>query len=234
MKVAANQPYLFPYIGYWQLINSVDVFALCDNYQYIFSGWINRNRILVNGTPKYFRVELHDCHHKNMTEIMVKEVDLNAKYNQLYEAYKRAPYFEETWNLIKKILMYEDRTLSEYVGNSIRVMCDYLDIDTKIIRTSDFEGNDNFKGQDRILDLCKRLGADTYINAVGGQELYSYAVFRENGFELQFINPGLKEYKQFHNEFVPGLSIIDLLMFLPKEEVKAQLNNCTFIREVQS
>lgn len=230
MILAANQPYFFPYIGYWQLINAADVFLIADDCNFIRLGFVNRNRILVNGEAKYYRVNISkQSSFKLINETSIVPIDVNQKYCQLFEAYHKAPYFKETWELVHKILSCNETNLSLFLANSIHEVCDYLGINTKIMKTSDLIGNSQYKKEERIYDFCNRLGADTYINAIGGTKLYDFDEFKKRGIDLKFIKTGDIKYKQFNNEFVPNLSIIDLLMFLPVEEVKALLDNYTFI-----
>ncbi len=230
MLLAMNQPYFFPYIGYWQLIKSADVFVLMDDCQFINKGWVNRNRILVNGKPSFFRVEAdHLDVRKNINDIRILPVNIEGKKNQLFAAYRKAPYFNETMDLINDVLTFEDLNLASFLENSIRKVCSYLEIDTKIVRSSDYEGNSSLKSQERIYDMCNHLGADSYVNAIGGTTLYSFEEFKKRGIELKFINPKITPYKQFDNEFVSHLSIIDMLMFMPKEDVIKSLDNYTFV-----
>ena len=85
-------------------------------------------------------------------------------------------------------------------------------------------------GQDRTIAICKRMNADYYINAIGGQELYDKKDFFEEGITLNFLKTGDIEYMQFNNGFVPPyLSIIDILMFNSKEEIKKMLTQFTLV-----
>ena len=232
MILGGNQPYFIPYIGYWQLINSVDVFKISDDYNYIKHGWISKNRILVNGKPSDFRIELSKASsNKLITDIELGEISVKNKLKALMFAYGKAPYYENGIELMKEIFDCDDKNLADYLTNSIKVVCNYLDINTKIIRTSDFEGNSNFKREYRIFDLCERIGATEYHNAIGGQALYTYEQFREHGIELGFIKTGDIKYKQFNNEFVPNLSILDVIMFNSKDEIKDMLNDYTVLKE---
>lgn len=232
MIYAGNQPYFIPYIGYWQLINSVDTFKISDDYAYIKKGWISKNRILINGAPSDFRMEVsHASSFKQINELMLCDFSVEEKLKTLSRAYARAPYFDNGINLMKKIFYYDNKNLAKFLTNSIYNVCDYLDINTNIIISSSFEGNSKYKREYRIYDMCERLGADTYYNAIGGQALYSYEDFRKHGIKLGFIKTGDIEYKQFKNEFVPNLSIIDVIMFNPKEEIKKMLDNYTILEE---
>ena len=110
-------------------------------------------------------------------------------------------------------------------------MADYLDIKTKLTVSSTIEKDNELKGQDKVLEICKRLGATEYYNAIGGQELYSFDVFKENGIELSFLKTGDIRYAQYDNEFQPSLSMIDVLMFNSKEQIKEMLEDYTLIKK---
>ncbi len=209
------QPYFFPYIGYFQLIQSVDKFIVYDNIQYTKKGWINRNRFLQNGKDMLFSIPLK----KDSDYLDVREREISPAFNklkllnQLKQAYRRAPYFETAFPVIEKIVMHDEANLSDYIHFSIVELCSYLDIDTEIVKSSDVRIDHALQSQDKVLALCKAVGATTYINAIGGQELYAREDFRACGIDLKFIQSKPFEYQQFKNDFVPWLSIIDVMMF---------------------
>jgi len=227
MNVGVMQSYFFPYIGYFQLIKSVDVFVIYDNIKYTKKGWINRNRMLQNGKDVMFSLPL-----KNDSDALdVCDRELAADFNrdklmnQINGAYRCAPYFDQTFPLIESIVRYEDNNLFRFLHNSIAATCKYLDIDTKIQISSEVAIDHGLKNQDKVLALCEALGASTYINAIGGIELYSKEIFSDKRVELKFIKSKPFEYTQFGNEFVPWLSIIDVMMFNPKNVIVHVLEN---------
>lgn len=233
MIMGGNQPYFIPYIGYWQLINAVDVFIISDDYNYIERGWINRNRILENGNVKYFNIEIdHASSSKKINELYLSDgFNREEKMMRLRSAYRKAPYFEEGFSLMDRIFGYEDKNLARFLEYSIRCICDYLNIQTEFIKSSEIPNNSDLKKEYRIYDQCKYVGADVYINAIGGQKLYSYEQFNEQGIKLGFIQTGDIRYKQLWYDFEPGLSIIDVIMFNSKEEIQRMLNAYTVLWE---
>ena len=232
MIIAGNQPYFIPYLGFWQLVNAADLFLIGDNYNFIRHGWIQRNRILVCGQPFFLGLEVkHLTSFKKINETEFMDFDVNQKLNTVSHAYRRAPQFDAGYALIKKILGYPERNVAEFLFNSIKEVCQYLEISTKFIRSSEIPGNDSFKREYRIFDFCQRLGGDTYINAVGGQDLYHFDDFEKHGVTLKFIHPNLRPYKQFSNEFVPGLSILDVIMFNPLNAIKDMLEDYSIIEK---
>ena len=230
MKLAIMQPYFFPYIGYFQLISAVDLFVVYDNIKYTKKGWINRNRLLQNGKDAYFTLPLKG----GPDALDVCERELAADFNcgkllnQFRGAYQRAPFFEETFRLIEQIVRYEDTNLFRFLHNSLAVICAYLGIATEIRVSSELPADHGLKSQARVLALCEAVGADIYLNSIGGMELYSKDEFRTRGVELQFIRSHPFEYKQFGGPFVPWLSIVDVMMFNPLEAIrKCVMNNYT-------
>lgn len=232
MRLAANQPYFLPYIGYWQLIHAADVFLIGDDYSYRTRSWISRNRILLNGAPKYFGIEIREASCNRLcSELQMMEINKKRKWDQLYDAYHRAPYFNEGMGLAEEILNCEKTVLSEFLEYSIRVICEYLGIDTPIMRTSDLEGNSLLRREHRIYDMCRRLGADTYVNAIGGTQLYDFKEFRERGIRLEFIKSDAISYRQYKEPFVGNLSILDVIMFNPVGEIRKMLDMYTLLTQ---
>lgn len=222
MKVGIMQPYFFPYIGYFQLIAAVDLFIVYDNIKYTKKGWINRNRVLQNGKEVMFSLPLK----KGSDSLNVCERELAADFNgdkllnQLKGAYRRAPYFSQTFPLLEQIVRYDDVNLFNFLHHSIARICEHLGIVTKIKKSSDVGIDHVMKNQDKVLALCEAVGANTYVNASGGMELYSREAFREKGIDLKFIQSNPFEYAQFGGEFLPWLSIIDVMMFNPLDAIQ--------------
>ena len=234
MILAANQPYFLPYLRYWQLIRCADLFLLADDYDFIRSGWVNRNRILVNGRPQFFRMEVHS----NRESRLIRDrrlVDcpeaLRSKLRTLDMAYHKAPFFAEGYALAQRILLYPGRGMLPFLEHSIREVCAYLDIRTPIGHTSDLEGNSLLRREERIYDQCRRVGADTYVNLPGGRALYDPASFSRQGIRLRFLDSPLRPYPQGKGPFVPGLSILDAIMFNPPEMLQAMLGDYTLSDE---
>ncbi|HLA56997.1 MAG TPA: WbqC family protein [Flavobacterium sp.] len=222
MKTAIMQPYLFPYIGYFQLIDSVDTFVVYDDVNFIKKGWINRNNILVNGQSHMFTMPLKDAsQNKLISEISISESDWNKDLlKTIALAYKKAPYFPEVFVLVESILMSGEINLAKFIANSLRRICSYLEIDTNIVISSEIEKDNSLKAQDKIIEICKKLDAKAYINAIGGMELYDATAFQQQNITLHFLKTQPIIYSQFKNEFIPWLSIIDVMMFNPVSEIK--------------
>jgi hypothetical protein len=214
-KLAIMQPYFFPYIGYFQLISAVDTFLIYDNIKFTKKGWINRNRMLKNESDVLFSLPLNkDSDSLNICNRYISD-SFNKKdfINKMTGAYFKAPYFKETLAFLEHIIMFESNNLFIFLYNSIVETCKYLGISTNILISSSIEINHNLKGVDKVIALNKALKADLYINAIGGVELYHHADFISQGIDLKFLRSSTIFYKQFTENFVSSLSIIDVLMF---------------------
>lgn len=230
MVLAAHQPYFIPYLAYWQMINAVDLFLIADDYAFMKQGWINRNRILINGKPNYFRIEVDgQSSYRYINETMLLPINAEDKLKTIYMAYHKAPYYSAGVRLMEDIFSFPDLNLSNFLSNSIYRVCEYLDITTPIGFTSQVPGNCSLRLEERIYDFCKAHNADVYVNAVGGQALYHFDEFRKHGIKLRFINCHHPEYKQFAGPFIGQLSILDAIMFNSKDELQTMLEQYSFI-----
>ena len=227
------QPYFFPYIGYFQLISSVDEFVIYDNIQYTKKGWINRNKILSNGQDKTITLPLKkDSDYCNVVDRRLSDSWPNERkktINLIKGCYAKAPHFRQAFAVIEECLLYGDINLFNFLLNSIKKINEYLNIQTQIITSSTLEIDHNLKSQDKVTSICKILNAQVYINAIGGTDLYSKEHFSKNDIKLNFIKSDPIIYKQFKNSFVPWLSIIDVMMFNSPESTKKHLNKYKLI-----
>ncbi len=223
MKLGIMQPYFFPYIGYFQLIELVDVYVIADDLNFIKNSYIKKNSILDNGAPALISLELIGASQNKL----INEIEVGNKTDKLLTAiqrrYAKAPYFKDVFPLLQSILLSEEKNVARFLGDSLIKIASYLDMQTKFLYSSEIEKNNDLKFDARIIDICKRVGADHYINAIGGKELYSKDKFASEGIKLSFLDTKEIEYTQFGKEFVPNLSIIDVLMFNSPEETKVLL-----------
>ena len=233
MKLAIMQPYFLPYIGYFQLLNAVDSFIIYDNIQFTKKGWINRNRILVNGSDQVISLPIKkDSDFLNVNQRVLAESwdnDRKKMLNRIKESYRKAPYFTETFELIERCLMCEDKNLFNFILYSIKSLMKHFNIETKLIVSSDIPIDHQLKGADKVMAICKGVAADIYINPIGGLDLYDKQIFEENGLKLHFQESSSVAYSQFKNEFIPWLSIVDVMMFNSKEEIMMYLNSYKLI-----
>lgn len=226
------QPYIFPYIGYFQLINAVDKFVFYDDVNYIKQGWINRNKILVSNKDYLFTIPLKNASPFSLISEIYISRDLFSKWKSkflqsLNQSYKKASNFENTINLIESVFQKEYVTISQLSIESIKTISEFIGIKTEFVISSEKYQNKELGRQERLIDICRQEKANHYINAIGGQELYKKEDFLKEQIRLDFIKTLPIEYKQFNNEFVPWLSIIDVLMFNEKNKITEFLNQYT-------
>jgi len=224
LKIAIMQPYFFPYIGYFQLMNAVDTFVIYDNIQYTKKGWINRNRILANGKDEYLSVPLKkDPYYLCVKDRFLADTwssDRKHALNKIAGCYRKAPHFRAVYAVVEQCLIYEEHNLFGFILNSLNIVKDYLNITTPFAVSSTINIDHDLKGEYKVIEICKALGATNYLNPIGGVKLYKREEFEEAGIQLNFIKVGNVQYSQFNNEFVPFLSIIDVMMFNDKENIR--------------
>ena len=215
MTVGIMQPYFFPYLGYWQLIAAVDKYVVYDYVTYIKGGWINRNNILINGRASLITLPLNNSSSfKKINEICITESTkpIEKLIRSISMAYAKAPYKSEVMPIIESLLLH-NTNIAQLNYESILKIREYLGFNTEIILSSDMVKDNELKGQDKVIYINKLLNSDRYINAIGGMELYDRDAFAAEGIDLKFLKMDIVSYKQLKNEFVPYLSIIDVLMF---------------------
>ena len=226
MKLAVMQPYLLPYLGYFQLASSVDNFVIYDNIQYTKRGWINRNRYLRGGQPATFTVPLQ----QGSSDLEIRQRFIADNYNpekllnQFVEAYRKARFFDQTIDLLEQILKCKHDHLFEFLHHSLQLLFQHLSIDTSLLVSSQISANHEEAGQARLISICHAMQAKTYVNPVGGRDLYAREEFAAHGIQLQFFQFAEHEYPQFSSAFVERLSIIDALMFNSLDDVRTLIN----------
>ena len=227
-KIAIMQPYFLPYIGYWQLINQVDEFVIYDTIQYTKKGWINRNRFLQNESDATFTLPLKkDSDFLNVCDRELSDnFDREKLIRQLGGAYKKAPFFNENFPIIESIIMFENNNLFEYINNSVYEICSFLNITTPIVKSSDIHLEfENEKGQDKVINIARARGGTDYINPIGGLDLYDKSTFENHGLNLHFMKADILDYTTFNGaNALPHMSIVDVMMFNPKEDIISYLD----------
>ncbi len=227
MKLAIMQPYFFPYLGYWQMLSAVDAFVIYDDVNYIKNGWINRNNILSNGAGHLVTLALDKASpFKKINETFILSSAREKVLGFIRNSYLKAPYFKQAFPLIEDILNCPENNIALFLENQFKKVFTYLGIKTKILLSSrDVRKDLSLSAQDKVLQICKNTGATQYINAIGGQDLYNKETFAQNGIQLNFIKMNAVRYQQFKNDFVPNLSVIDVMMFNSPEIINKMLDD---------
>jgi hypothetical protein len=229
MKCGIMQPYLFPYLGYWQLIHAVESYGIYDDVNYFKQGYINRNNIIINGQAQRFSLELIGASQNKLINQIEVGNNTTVLLTQFRHAYAKAPYFNDVFPLLEKILHFPEKNLAKFIGNSIQKIAAYLQLNTHIFYTSEYEKNNFLRGEEKVIHMCELFGASQYINAIGGQELYSKDTFLKHGITLNFISMNQHKYQQFDLEFIPNLSIVDIMMFNSLPEIQSMLEAYTLV-----
>lgn len=226
LKLGIMQPYFFPYIGYWQLIKTVDKYIVYDDVNFIKNGWINRNYILLNNQKFMFTLPLMGASPFSKineiyftTNVAVKKKLLRA----LTAAYHKAPFFNKVYPMVEEIILIDSKLIIDLLALQFKLVCSYINIDTEFIFSSTIP-NSHLTGIDRVIDICHIYNVDTYINAIGGTALYSKDYFKKQNINLHFLKSQQLPYKQFNNDFVPSLSFIDILMFNSPQAIYSMLD----------
>lgn len=222
MIVALMQPYFFPYLGYYGLLAAADVFVAYDNVQFEKHGWVNRNRILRDGAPEWWTAPVAAA--PLATTIAARRYhdwprQRARLLDRLRQRYRRAPRREDAIDLGASAMDPDDDGVAGSNLHALRTVATALGLRARILCASEVPHDDTLRGQDRVLAICAALGADTYVNAIGGTALYDPDAFAARGIALRFLRPRPEPYAQGDQGFVPNLSILDALMFLPVDEV---------------
>jgi len=225
MKIAIMQPYFLPYIGYFQLIKAVDKFIFYDDVNYINRGWINRNRILMNGDAHYITVHQRQASQNKLIN-QIEILDNRNKIKKTFlNAYGKAPYFKDVWVILEMILEFETTKISALAEFSVMQVCKYLGMDTSFEKSSEkYAETAGLKKENRLIAICNANRASDYINPIGGMELYDKKTFRDDGINLSFLKTKKITYRQFGGDFVENLSIVDVMMFNAREEIIKMLD----------
>lgn len=234
MKLAVMQPYFLPYLGYWQLLNVVDRFVIYDDVNFIKGGWINRNRILINGKPSYITIPLHKASPNKLISNISLQSSLvwqSKMIKSIENSYRKAPFFSDIYPVVKQIIAYKTDNLADFLVYQLKTMAAFLQIKTELIKNSQRHKKPNLTGQDRIIDICKREDANIYINLQGGQTLYDAATFHKQNIDLCFIMTRQIPYTQRSPGFVASLSLIDALMEIGPQGVAKKLNEFNLLTD---
>lgn len=229
MKVAIMQPYIFPYLGYFQLVKAVDSFVFYDDVNFIKRGYINKNTFLLNGQPHDFTIPCEKISQNkliNETNVAYDSPAFNKLLKTFDVAYKDAPNFEDIRQLFSNVFNCKPPTIAALAAKSIKETCFYLGLNTEFQTSSQLHlDNRHLDKADRLIDITTNLQSQHYVNAIGGQKLYDKAYFAKLGVQLNFLQPHLKPYNQGIESFVPGLSILDALMWCNKEQVRSLVDD---------
>lgn len=217
------QPYLFPYLGYYQMAASVDRWVFHDDVMYIKQGYINRNSILVNGAAHRFTVPIRNQSDSRAINEHHAMPPFDKILRVISQAYAKSACFSTVFPIVESVLDGRETNIARIAGASVHAVFEYLGKKLQIEWSSEMSGHKHLKGQDRVLSICKTVGATVYVNPIGGVDLYDEESFASRGIRLFFHRMRPVHYQQGPFPFVPNLSMIDVLMHNTPDEVAAFL-----------
>jgi hypothetical protein len=213
MICTVHQPNYLPYLGFFEKASQSDLFILYDTTQFKKNDWQNRNRIC---TPEGWQWITMPIIHSFGQKILEVKIDVSKKpfknnWSKIQTVYGKAPYFRVYAEMFEKIYKSSYEYISDLNCNLIYAIKSILGLETKFVKSSDLAPIET-KSTRALIDLCKIVGADTYISGSEGKNYLEIDLFKEAGIEVNFQNYKHPEYKQFNNNvFQPYMSIIDLL-----------------------
>ena len=225
--VAIMQPYMFPFAGYYQLVEAVDTFVFYDDVDFITRGWINRNNLLVQGEKHLFTVPVKKASQNR--RINETDVDTNGKwlkkfFKTLRHVYGQHPFYKMTQNLVEQVFDELPCSIAHLASESVVCVTEEIEIETSFLWSSDLNISTDLGKAERLIAICKELDAISYVNAIGGKGLYDKSYFKNQGVDLLFLKPNLRRYQQHQtDQFVPGLSILDVLMNVKSNQVRDEV-----------
>lgn len=223
------QPYLFPYLGYYQLVHAVDNFVFYDDVTFIKGGYINRNNICSNGKAQRFTVPVPGMSSNVLINKLSFDSNVKKQLKSIEQAYAKAPFFKDIFPIVVSVLNDDKRNVAHICRLSITRVIDYLGIEKSYDYSSELSYERDVPAAKKLVNISKSLGSSEYVNSPGGKSLYSKDYFLKHGIKLNFIEMGEYQYNQNSNVFLPNLSMIDILMWNSKNEVVELLNKYNLV-----
>ncbi len=237
-RIAIMQPYLFPYLGYFQLMSKVDAFWLLDTAQFVKRGWMNRNNVFCQGEKTLFSIPVERARRDALIFERKYATEAPIAFRKLLltleNSYSKAPYIENSCAMVeharhRSIQNLEGADFTELTEFALRNCADHIGVTTPIKRISSLGLDTSLSGQDRIIAACQMIGAREYLNMAGGRDLYSDSDFESAGVKLLFLHQDLLPYSQGTPHFEPGLSILDAIAHVAPEDFPRLISAGTIV-----
>jgi hypothetical protein len=226
MKVGIHQPQYMPWPGYFAKILSCDLFILFDTAQYVKNSIINRNKILINGTESYLTIPVSKGKlNETIDEKRIVDFRWKNKQRKTIDAnYANHPYYFELKTIFDDVLNTDSNNLCDYNINSIRAVCEYLNIKTRIKCASDYDIINNGDPTEFIINIVKHVEGTRYVSGTGAINYLDTKLVNDSGLEFNFYQFKSIRYNQKGTDsFIPGLSMIDLIANLPSADIRDYL-----------
>ncbi|NVJ97151.1 MAG: WbqC family protein [Alphaproteobacteria bacterium] len=184
--IAIMQPYFLPFVGYFQLIDAVDTFVLYDDAQFTKKGFMTTNRMCFAGQEVPFSLNVRD---KKKIDIvrnkLVARDEFSKSCRKLKPKLQALPYFDE--QLFDDLFRMETDNLFDVLFSQLKLTCDHLGIQTRLVRSSALANTQELVGKDKIIALCDAVGDSQYLNSAGGKALYDKQDMAASGVELHWL-----------------------------------------------
>jgi len=210
-KLAILQPSYIPWIGYFEQIVNVDIFVFYDDVQYTKNDWRNRNKIKTLDGSSWLSIPIKSSTSKKINEVLIDDTkNWQTKHlKSLKQYYSKSKYFEDIYPLLEKNINSDINSISTLSIDIIKDIVKYLKIDTKFYLSSDLDiGGDK---NNRLINICKHFNASSYYTGLAAKDYIDEELFKKNNIELVYQEYKHPSYEQLHGDFLPYLSIIDLL-----------------------
>lgn len=212
MRVSVIQSNYIPWKGYFDLINSSDIFIIYDEVQYTKNDWRNRNKIKTRHGIKWLTIDVNHSMNQKISEISVSNPNWRIKHwKTICQNYSKVKYFNDYKAIFNELYLGSNEKNLSYINQVfIKKIIDILGIKTKILNSKDFELKEG--KQERLIDLLKKVNATTYISGPSAKEYINENLFYQENIQLEWMEYSeYKEYKQLYPPFNHNVSIIDLI-----------------------
>lgn len=225
MKGTIMQPTYLPWMGFFEMIDATDIYVVFDHVQFVKKYWDQRNRIKTANGVIWLTIPVHNAPQETrICDVKVSYDNgnpLEKHWKTIALSYKKAPYFNEYKSIFEKIYSKEYSLLRDLNIELIETVCAILGIKTKIMFSSKMDlGDKDMNRTERVVNLCKKTGITKLYDAKGAQDLLDTSLFKKEGIEIIFQDFQHPEYPQLWGEFIPYLSVIDLLFNCGPDSIK--------------
>jgi hypothetical protein len=211
MIVYVHQPEYIPWLGFFDKLARCDTYVIYDDVQYQHGGFHNRNRIRTSSGWEWLTVPINHGHPQIIKDVKISGADWrNKQLTKIRQNYAKTPFFKDYFNILSKEIGFNQEYLIQLDLCLINTIADLLKIKVKTVRSSELPYCGKEKNE-KLIALCKHLGADTYLSGSGGKSYIDETLFKQAKITVQWHSYNHPAYKQLFDSFQPNMSIIDLL-----------------------